>query len=166
MPVQVVQRLEGALAEAHTQHAQRVQETALSFDQELKDTKERNLALAARVEELEKSDVVVLTGEGQTIPCDISEEDFILYIAVEELEKSDVVVLAGKGQKIPCDISEADRVRLEKTLREQDVLLSAYHKENERLVVEAKALQEKVRDKDHALFLENQRLMQKNHSLQ
>ena len=41
--------LEGALAEAHTQHAKRVQETALSFDQELKDTKERNLALSARV---------------------------------------------------------------------------------------------------------------------
>lgn len=44
--------------------------------------------------------------------------------------------------------------------------LQAYQKENERLVAEAKAAQERARERDHAMALEQQRLAQKNQALQ
>ena len=42
---------------------------------------------------------------------------------VEELEAMDMVKAVAKGGKIPASITEEDRERLEKTIREQEVLL-------------------------------------------
>jgi hypothetical protein len=47
------------------------------------------------------------------------------FSQVEALEASDVVTRAAQGKGLPAELSEADRARLEKTLREQDVLLQA-----------------------------------------
>jgi len=66
----------------------------------------------------------------------------------------------------PSDISQEEREKLEKDLREQEVLIAAYQKENERLLQECKAAQAGARDKDHHLFIENQRLQQRNKSME
>ena len=47
------------------------------------------------------------------------------FAQVEAREASDVGPPPPQGKGLPAELSEADRARLEKTLREQDVLLQA-----------------------------------------
>eukprot|EP00960_Hanusia_phi_P060773 764624-Hanusia_phi.AAC.1 len=129
----MIQEYEEALSELRQQHFDRIREMAEQHDKELQETKERNFALAKRV---------------------------------DELEGMDMVKTVAKGGKIPANITEEDRERLEKTIREQEVLLQAYQKENERITAECKALQAQAREKDHSAFLENQKLNQQIKHLQ
>ena len=97
---------------------------------------------------------------------DTKERNFALMQKVQELEKGDLVKAVGRGAKIPVEISQEERDVLERGLREQEVLITAYQKDNERLLQDYKAAQASARDKDHVLFLENQTLQQRNKKLE
>ena len=122
-------------------------------------------ALAALHEEHAKR-IAKLTEEHDKEIQDTKERNFELQKKLEKLETSDLVKAVGRGGKIPEAISEEDRARLEKGLQEQDKLIAAYQKENKRLFDECKAAQAGARDKDHHLFIENQRLQQRNKVLE
>lgn len=127
--------------------------------------RQHEVALAALHEEHARR-IAKLTEEHDKEIRDTKERNFELQKKLEKLETSDLVKAVGKGAKIPQEISEEDRCRLEKGLREQDTLIEAYQKENQRLFDECKAAQAGARDKDHHLFIENQRLQQRNKVLE
>jgi hypothetical protein len=132
----------------------------MQHDAEIQDVKERNFALVKKVEVLETSDLVKAVRKGSKIP--------IGRISVNVLHVTSCVCdkPLTRGRLLASDISQEEREKLEKDLREQEVLIAAYQKENERLLNECKTAQAGARDKDHHLFIENQRLQQRNKTME
>jgi hypothetical protein len=112
------------------------------------------------VEVLETSDLVKAVRKGSKIPIGRISVN-VLHVTHCVCEKP-----LTRGRLLLSDISQEEREKLEKDLREQEVLIAAYQKENERLLNECKVAQAGARDKDHHLFIENQRLQQRNKTME
>ena len=109
---------------------------------------------------LETSDLVKAVRKGSKIPIGRISVN-VLHVTHCVCEKP-----LTRGRLLLSDISQEEREKLEKDLREQEVLIAAYQKENERLLNECKVAQAGARDKDHHLFIENQRLQQRNKTME